>query len=324
MNTAPTGRGYTGRVDLTRAAEPWVAYGALVDLEGVDRDDPRAKAVYQQLTQDPRITRLISALETWPGPPLGKAYDAKDSIWQLSMLADFGLRRSDVRIAAIAGRLFAAQATDGGFLHGGFDHTRTWHERPYICVDHVQTYALARFGYCDDPRLQQAYAHILARQRLDGGFHPNDKALPGHERQDDASCPFGTVNVLRALVANPEHRAGEAARRAAEYLLDCWERRAEPYRPVGFGIGATWDKLQYPFVQYQRLKTMDALSQVPGLSGDARYRQLLAELEAKRRPDGTWWADGVNKPYAAFDFGQKRGPSAWITLVASGILQRSA
>jgi hypothetical protein len=272
----------------------------------------------------PLVAELIARLDTWPTAPLSKAYDPKDAIWALSVLADFELRRDDPRIAAIAERLFAAQAANGGFLHGGFDHTKSWHERPYICIDHVQTYAAARFGYVGDERLERAYQHILTRQRLDGGFHPNDKSLPGHERQHEPSCPFGTVNVLRALVAHPRHQHGDAACAAAEYVLSCWERRAEPYRPVGFGIGTTWDKLQYPFVQYQRLKTLDTLSQVPGLARDLRYQEMIADLGAKRREDGWWWAEGVNKPYASFDFGQKKGPSAWITLLALRILSRSS
>lgn len=311
-------------MDLTQAEEPWVRHAALVDLQNLDPDDERVQAAYEQLTTHPLVGDLIAALDTWPTQPLGKAYDPKDAMWVLSILADFGMRRDDPRIAAVAERLFAAQAEDGGFLHGGFDHTKSWHERPYMCIDHVQTYALARFGYLNDARLERAYAHILARQRLDGGFHPNEKALPGHELEGEPSCPFGTVNVLRPLVSHPQHRQASVARGAANFLLTCWERRAEPYRPVGFGIGSNWSKLQYPFVQYQRLKTMDTLSQVPGLADDPRYQEMVAELEAKRRADGCWWAEGVNKPYAAFDFGQKKLPSPWITLLALRVLRRSS
>jgi hypothetical protein len=309
---------------LTSADEPWVAYVALTDLTGEAPTSPAASAAYERLTADPLVAQLITSLDDWASAPLGKAYDPKDAIWQLSMLADFGLRRDDQRISAIADRLFARQAENGGFLHGGFDHTRTWDKRPYICVDHVQTYALARFGYADDPRLARAYEQIIAWQRADGGWHPNERNLPGGDRQDEPSCPFGTGNVLRALVAHPEHGAGPEARRAAEFLLECWRRRAEPYRPVGFGIGSTWDKLQYPFVQYQRLKTMDTLSQVPGIGRDPRFAAMLAELEAKRNADGTWTSEAVNRPYAEFDFGQRKSPSLWITLVALSIMSRSA
>ncbi len=305
-------------MDLTRAEEPWVAYAALVDLEGADANDPRVAAAYERLRRDPRVAELIGRLATWATGPFKAAYDPKDAIWALSVLADFGLRKDDPRIADLAERLFAAQAENGGFLHGGFDHTRSWHQRPYVCIDHVQTYALARFGYRDDPRLHKAYEHIHSSQRPDGGWHPNEARAP-----NEPSCPFGTLNVLRALVAHPLHVNSSAAKRAAELILTCWQRRDEPYRPVGFGIGQTWAKLQYPFVQYQHLKTLDTLSQVPGVPDDPRYTEMLRPLRAKQTQDAAWWAEGVNKPYADFDFGQKKQPSPWITLVALRILQRS-
>lgn len=243
---------------LISSGEPWVVYNALVDLRDTDGGSAEVQAAYRSMQEHPQVTGLLDGLSSWPTEtPLGKAYDPKDSIWKLNTLADFGLKKDDKRVAAIADRVFAAQSEDGGFLHGGFDHTKSWHTRPYICISHVMTYALARFGYLDDPRLNRAYDQLMAWQRLDGGWHPNKLNLPGEEREAEPSCPFGTLNVLRAVVANPSLRDSVVADSAAEYLLTCWERRGEPYRPVGFGIGSSWDKVQYPFVQYQLLKEID-------------------------------------------------------------------
>ena len=302
---------------LLAVKEPWVVYNTLLDLADAGPDSPEVKAAYQAMQMHPHVAALIDALETWPPvKPLSKAYDPKDSIWKLNTLADFGLRRDDPRIAAIAQRVFAAQPEDGGFLHGGFDHTRSWHTRPYMCIAHVMTYALLRFGYLDDPRLLKAYDQLQAWQRLDGGWHPNKLNLPGNEHEAEPSCPFGTVNVLRAMTAHPDLREGKAAARAAEFLLDCWARRAEPYRPVGFGMGTTWDKVQYPFVQYQLLKTVDTLAHVPVARNDVRFQEMLERLKRKRGADGKWTAESINKPWADYDFGQKKQPSAWITFLA--------
>lgn len=308
---------------LLTSNEPWVVYNTLCDLTGTTHESSEAQAAYRKMQAHPYIAALLSALNPWPPEtPLSKAYDPKDSLWKLGTLADFGLKRDDERIVAIAERVFAAQAEEGGFLHGGFDHTKSWHTRPYICISHVMTYALARFGYEDDPRLQRAYEHISDWQRLDGGWHPNKLNLPGNERETEPSCPFGTVNVLRAVVAHAPLRESRSAERATDFLLDCWERRAEPYRPVGFGIGSMWDKVQYPFVQYQMLKTADTLAHIPAAYKDARFQEMLGRLEAKGGPEGRWMAEGVNKPYSDFDFGQKKQPSAWITFLAARALAR--
>lgn len=309
---------------LLASGEPWVVYNTLIDLVGADPAGDEVKAAYRTMQADPRVISLIEALATWPpDKPLGKAYDPKDSIWKLGMLADFGLRRNDERIAAIAERVFAAQAEDGGFLHGGFDHTKSWDTRPYICISHVMTYALARLGYLSDPRLQSAYDQLLAWQRLDGGFHPNKLNLPGNEREAEPSCPFGTLNVLRAMVANPGLRDGEVAHKAADYLLMCWDRRAEPYRPVGFGVGSTWDKVMYPFVQYGLLKEADTLSEIDSIHMDPRYREMLGRLLSRLDATSELIPESVNKPYSDFDFGQKKQPSTWITFLAVRAIARN-
>jgi hypothetical protein len=70
------------------------------------------------------------------------------------------------------------------------------------------TYALAKFGYLEDPRLQRAYDYLTDWQRLDGDWQPTEACLPGREREREPSCPFGTVNVPRAVAAHPELRTG--------------------------------------------------------------------------------------------------------------------
>jgi hypothetical protein len=309
---------------LLAAEEPWVVYNTLLDLVGADPESEEVKAAYLAMQKHPLVASLIESLEVWPpDKPLGKAYDPKDSIWKLNMLADFGLGRNDERMTAIAERVFAAQAEDGGFLHGGFDHTKSWHMRPYICISHVMTYALARAGYVGDPRLEKAYEHIQAWERLDGGWHPNQLNLPGKERAAEPSCPFGTVNVLRAVTANPALRESQLALNAAHFLLECWERRSEPWRPVGFGIGSTWNKVQYPFVQYQLLKVADTLAQIAAVRTDKRFQEMVECVWSKRGVDDKWTAEGVNKPYSDFDFGQKKQPSTWLTFLAARVIKLS-
>ena len=313
---------------LLSQEEPWVVLNTRLDLIGQSEDDKEVKKSYDALKKDKRVAVLLDEVKVWPQDRrLGRAYDPKDSLWKLSLLADFGLKRDDARIAAVAKKVFDAQATEPappGFLHGGFDHTKSWDKRPYICISHVMTYALARFGYLDDPRLQRAYDYINDWQRLDGGWHPTDACLPGGDREKDERCPFGTVNVLRAIGASPDLLDGKGVRRGVDFVLTCWERRQEPYRPVGFGMGSTFNKLQCPFVQHQLLKTVDTLSVFPSAMEDERYQDMLAEATDKQSAEGLFTPEGVNKPYAEFDFGQKKKPSPWITFLIARAHHRLA
>jgi hypothetical protein len=116
---------------LMRSDEPWVVYNTLIDLAEAPPDAPEVRAAYLALQSHPCVTALLDDLEIWPQPqPMKRAYDPKDNLWKLQTLADFGLTRSNERINALAERVFIAQAQEGGFLHGGFDHTHTWDARP--------------------------------------------------------------------------------------------------------------------------------------------------------------------------------------------------
>ena len=79
-------------MELTHSEQPWAAFAALVDLENLALDDGRVRAAYERLRTHPLVGDLIASLDTWPTQPLGKAYDPKDAIWALSVLADFGMR----------------------------------------------------------------------------------------------------------------------------------------------------------------------------------------------------------------------------------------
>ncbi|GAB4577335.1 MAG: hypothetical protein Fur0022_00660 [Anaerolineales bacterium] len=219
---------------LLAQAEPWVVLNTRIDLLGQGADAPEVQAAYKALRQHELVADLLAALKVWPQEQrIGKAYDPKDSLWKLAMLADFGLKRDDERIATISEKVLELQAEDPyppGFLHGGMDHTKSWDKRPYICISHVMTYALACFGYLDDPRLQAAYDYIEGWQRLDGGWHPNKKNLPNGEFAEDPSCPFGTVNVLRALAANPPMRENKIS----DLLAEARQTTGHPLPTMGY------------------------------------------------------------------------------------------
>src|SRR5436309_16022852 len=111
LETTVSAAQFTQTLDwLLNAEEPWVVYNALTDLARAGPSDPRSLEAYRQRQQHPQVAALVEALDCWPSEkPLKGAYDPKDAIWKLGTLADFGLRRGDARIEAIAGRVFSAQ-----------------------------------------------------------------------------------------------------------------------------------------------------------------------------------------------------------------------
>lgn len=50
---------------------------------------------------------------------------------------------------------------------------------------------------------------------------------------------------------------------------------------------------------------------------------MIERLRGKQDTSGKWLAESVNKPYSDFDFGQKKQPSPWLTLLALRAILRS-
>lgn len=98
---------------LLASTEPWIVYNTLRDLLGAAPESPETQAAYHAMQQHPSVNSLLEIVQQWPAKPPDRAYDSKNSIWELATLADFGLNRNDERIAALAERIFSAQAEGG-------------------------------------------------------------------------------------------------------------------------------------------------------------------------------------------------------------------
>lgn len=68
----------------------------------------------------------------------------------------------------------------------------------------------------------------------------------------------------------------------------------------------------------------DALSRFPDALAHPGFEEMLAAIRAKRKEDGSYWADSAYLPYKAWDFGQKKAPSPWISLMVERIERRAS
>ena len=87
-------------------------------------------------------------------------------------------------------------------------------------------------------------------------------------------------------------------------------------------IGTDWEKLKYPFTDYKMLKFLDALSQFEYAKQRLQEAEMVNLLLSKRDSEGRFTPESIHKVWSDFDFGQKRKPSRWITLLALRILKR--
>ena len=301
--------------------EPFVRYRTLTDLLGERKNSGQVLSAQRSIARYEPIKRILDRQNPdgyWGGPnDMYTWWPKKDTtFWLLGVLSDFGLTPHNRKLAVACNYVFSTQLPGGGF---GWAPPPT----PSDCFTGILAESLAKLGYMRDRRLQRAYAWLLERQRLDGGFWCKNTGLPGGPREKEPSCAFATLCVIAALAQCPELKNGHATKRGLAFLLKCWDNRGKiKYAGHDSQIGKGWEKLKYPYTDYRILKYLDVLSRFESLRDDPRMRAMIEALIAKTDEHGRYHSESIHKVWSDFDFGQKKKPSRWITLLTYRIIRR--
>jgi hypothetical protein len=127
--------------------------------------------------------------------------------------------------------------------------------------------------------------------------------------------------MLRVLTQDARWRTSRAAQTAAETLLDLWTHSREQH-PYLFYMGDDFRKLKAPLVWYDILHVVDVLAQFPHLRRDPRLRAMIDCVRAQMDKQGRLTPASVWQAWSDWEFGQKKIPSRWVTLVAHRTFKR--
>jgi hypothetical protein len=294
---------------------PWLRFAVETQLFGRPSDASAA-------VNDPKIQtvvrRVMDPVSGMPALRTGRInYISTGNVfWDLYFLADIGLRTGDVLPPGAVDAFLELQRSDGTFVLQ--DGTKPG----YFCIPTILLSSLAKMGHTADSHILRFIEEIFKTQRLDGGWHCALSRAVGQKLQDSESCPMDNLNVLMLLGQYDRFRKDPRLNGAIDLLLTHWRRRAEPWRPYGFGIGGDFTKLKYPAVKYGILRALDVLSLYPYAVRSPEYREMLA-LVAGKSAGGKFHAESVSRSYAAFDFGQTKTPSRWITFLVRRLHKRT-
>ena len=307
---------------------PWVMYRTRIDLLGQSENDPEVTAARKAMLVSPQVETLLMELTEWPGPPLKRHNDAKLHIHKLAFLADLGLRASDPALKPVLNRVLDHQSQDGAFqvivnvptrFGGSGKDEWQW----MLCDAPSTLYALLKFGLEADPRVQKAIDHLGSLVRENGWPCAAASELGkfrGPGRKEDP-CPYANLISLKALAQSEKWRDSETCKAGAESILSLWEQRKER-KPYLFGMGTDFAKLKAPLIWYDILHVLDVLSQFPWLRDDLRLGEMAALVKDRADEEGRYKPESIWMAWKGWDFGQKKEPSRWITLIAYRALQR--
>ena len=312
-------------IDWLLEGTPWVQYRTRVDLLGQAESEAEVRAARQAMLADPQVQGLLTELAEWPGEVLASHKSAGLHMHKLTFIADLGLRADDPGMDKVTARIFEHQSADGPFQmpmnisesYGGAGKDMwAW----ALCDAPVTLYGLLKMGLGADPRVRKSAEYLMGLVRDNGwpcAVSPELGKWRGPGRKDDP-CPYANLVMLKAL-AQTEWRDSPAVRAGAETALSLWTE-SQSRHPYMFYMGNDFRKLKAPLIWYDLLHVLAVLTQFPFLKGDPRLEEMLALLASKADPQGRYTPESIWKAWSAWDFGQKKEPSRWLTLLVHRIL----
>ncbi|BCY16534.1 hypothetical protein hrd7_03830 [Leptolinea sp. HRD-7] len=306
----------------------YIQYRTRVDLLGEDETTPDVVQARRSMLSQPEILELIQSLHDWPGKVLSSHKSANQSFHTLNFLSDIGLKTTDPGMEEVVERIFSQASEEGPFrlpMNIGTDHGGTGQDTAgwALCDAPNQVYALARLGLGDDPRVEKAANYLISLVRDNGWPCAVSRELgsfrgPGSK---NAPCPYANLAMLKMLSTRKEWRDHSAASIGIQTILHLWEARRDEH-PFIFYMGTDFCKLKAPLIWYDILHVLDVLSHFPQAVTTPAFAEMLGVVTAKATVDGTFIPEAIYMPYKKWDFGQKKEPSRWITLLVHRILLR--
>ena len=315
-------------IDWLLEGPPWIEYRTRCDLLRQCEEDPQVKSARKSMLENAQVQNLVAELSGWPGKVISSHKSASQSFHKLTFIADLGINASDPGVDTIIGRILKHQSAEGPFqlpmnipVHYGGTGQDQWAWA--LCDAPLIVYALAKFGLKDNPAVKAAIDYLAGLINANGWPCTVSKELGkfrGPGRKDDP-CPFANLAMLKVLSELPEWRDCRACHVGADILLTMWEESMTRH-PYMFYMGTDFRKLKAPFVWYDLVHVLNVLSRFPWLRNDARLLEMLAVLKSKMDQQGCFTLESIWTAWNDWEFGQKKTPSRWLTLLAWRIIAR--
>jgi hypothetical protein len=315
-------------VEWLLEGESWIEYRTRRDLLGRSEKDPRVKSARKSMLADARVRNIVTELCGWPGTVISSHKSASQPFHKLTFITDLGLRSGDPGVDTIVARIVKHRSTEGPFQlsvnvpthFGGTGRDQcAW----ALCDAPLIVYALVKLGLGRDPVVKAAIGYLVGLLRDNGWPCAVSKELGsfrGPGRKDDP-CPFATLAMLKTLSEIGKQRDSPACRTGANALLGLWSESVTRH-PYMFYMGTDFRKLKAPFVWYDLLHALDVLSRFSWLRKDPRLLDMLEVLKSKADHQGRFTPESIWTAWKEWEFGQKKVPSRWLTLLAWRIIGR--
>jgi hypothetical protein len=270
---------------------PAVAWRARKLLAGESERAPAMRRLRTAIGASAMARRLLMGLH---GERLNPYRKWQGPHWSLYSLAEIGYPAGDKRLLPMRQRVMDWMFAPAFLKPPSTMVLPDQPERPRRCasMEGNAIWSQLALGIVDEERAPLLVERLISMQWPDGGWNCDKRP------RARASSVQETLLPLRGLAAwasaRGHARAGRAAKRAAEHLL---ERRLLWRKRDGSIIQPEWggsvDKIHYPIRFYDLLSALIVMTEM-GLVRDKRCAGALDLLEGKRLPDGMFPVEWTN------------------------------
>jgi hypothetical protein len=310
---------------LLGRSNDWLKYAIRLNL----CREPKERLVTERKAalSDSRIQGFLHDIADFHGVPVTNHKNPDLPIHKLLFLLDLGFDAGVPEIRTARDEIMKHKDGSGIYqsltniprhFGGTGEDTFSW----CLCDAPLLLLALLKAGAEKEQILQGAgYLASLCRDngfpcaasRELGGFH-------GPGRKDDP-CPYATLIMADLMAQIPEYRDTSAAASSAEALLSLWENSREQH-PYIFYMGTDFRKLKAPSLWYDLLSVAAVLSRFPRVHADPRFQEMIGLIKSKADEEGFFTPESVYLKFKAWDFGQKKAPSPYLTYLCLRVFDR--
>lgn len=310
---------------LLNHSEDWLKYAIHLNL--LHEPKEKLENLRQRVLDDARIKSILTYLTDFHDTAILSHKNPDLPMHKLLFLLDLGLDTDVSEIAAAIRAILSNRDENGVCLSvvniprhfgGTGENAFVW----CLCDAPVLLTILLK---ADIPyeTVKTGVAFLVALSR-DNGFPCCVSPKLGHFRgpgKKEDCCPYATLAMANLLAEIPELRASDVAVGAVNALLSLWENSLTKH-PYLFYMGTDFRKLKAPSCWYDLVSVADAISKYPFARSDKRFLEMIELIKNKQDCDGFFIPESVYLKFKAWDFGQKKCPSSYLTYLCYKIFDR--
>lgn len=309
---------------LLAQSEPWLQYAIRLNL--LRQPKTELTALRSEALADEKIQSFLTDVAHYHSILVSNHKNATLPVHKLLFLLDLGLDTGVPEIRAAVDAILSQKDEQGVYqslcnfpVHFGGTGTDmySW----CLCDAPLLLKALVLAGV-DESQIRPGVQTLTALVRDNGypcAVSPVLGKFRGPGRKDDC-CPYATLIMADLLSYLPAYRDTPAAQNAVNALLALWENSLAQH-PYMFYMGKDFRKLKAPPLWYDLVSVTGVLNRYPAARSDPRFAEMLAILRDKQDANGMFTPESVYLKLKAWDFGQKKAPSPYLTYLCLRILQ---